>query len=213
MDCMEGMKEFPDKYFELAIVDPPYGINEDSDKIRQYNSKSCEAWKGRKPKEYTKKNWDTERPTQEYFNELIRVSKNQIVWGGNYFTDMLHPTGAWIVWDKQVVMPTFSDAELAWCSIKNSVKIARVLWAGYRKCEEVERIHPTQKPVALYEWLLQHYAKQGDKILDTHVGSGSSFIACYNMGFDIWGCELDKDYCNDAIKRLEEHKAQIRWEL
>lgn len=213
MDCMVGMKECPDKHFDLAIVDPPYGIGEDGDKIREYNSKSCESWKGRKPKEYNKKDWDGLRPSKEYFKELQRVSKNQIIWGGNYFADMLKPTGSWIVWDKQVVMPTFSDGEMAWCSMKNSLKIVQFLWAGYRKCEEVDRIHPTQKPVALYKWLLKNYAKEGDKILDTHVGSASSLIACYDMGFDYVGFELDEDYYNMAQKRIEENKAQFRMEL
>ena len=209
MDCMEAMKEIPDKFFDLAIVDPPYGIGEDGDKIKEYNSKPCEDWKGRKPKEYNKKNWDNARPNKEYFLELQRVSANQIIWGGNYFSDMLKPTGSWVVWDKQVVMPTFSDGEMAWCSMKNSLKIARFLWAGYRKCEVTERFHPTQKPVALYEWLLNNYAKQGDKILDTHVGSASSLIACHNLGFDYVGFELDPDYYNQATKRLERHKSQL----
>jgi site-specific DNA-methyltransferase (adenine-specific) len=209
MDCMEGMKQIPDNYFDLAIVDPPYGIGEDVDKIRDYNSKSCESWKGRKPKKYIKKQWDNCRPTIEYFRELQRVSKNQIIWGGNYFADLLKPTGSWIVWDKQVVMPTFSDGELAWCSYKNSVKFARFLWAGYRKCEETKRFHPTQKPIALYKWLLKNYAKEGDKILDTHVGSASSLIACYDLGFEYLGFELDEDYFKEATKRLEAHKSQL----
>jgi site-specific DNA-methyltransferase (adenine-specific) len=207
-DCMVGMKRYGDKHFSLAIVDPPYGIGEDGDKIREYNSKSCEAWKGRKPKEYNKKDWDNERPSPEYFAELQRVSKNQIIWGGNYFADMLKPTGSWIVWDKQVVMPTFSDGEMAWCSIKNSLKIVKFLWAGYRKCEEVERIHPTQKPVALYQWLLKNYAKPGDKILDTHGGSMSSVIACINMGFSITALEIDKDYFEAGCDRIKRHLAQ-----
>lgn len=207
-DCMIGMARYPDKYFDLAIVDPPYGIGEDVDKIRDYNTKSCKAWKGRKPKTYEGKGWDSATPNTEYFIELFRVSRNQIIWGGNYFSDMLPPTGAWVIWDKQVVMPTFSDGELAWCSINNSIKIARFLWAGYRKCEETDRFHPTQKPVALYKWLLKNYAKQGDKILDTHVGSASSLIACYDMGFDAVGFELDPDYYKASKRRLDDFMRQ-----
>lgn len=203
IDCMEFMKTLPDKAFELAIVDPPYGIGEDGGRLKEYNSKQ-----GRKPKEYTKKNWDNATPNKEYFLELQRVSVNQIIWGGNYFSDMLNPTGSWVVWDKQVVMPTFSDGEMAWCSMRNSLKIARFLWAGYRKCEETERFHPTQKPVKLYEWLLTHYAKQGDKILDTHLGSGSSRIAAYNLGFDFVGCEIDEDYFKAQEERFARHTAQ-----
>jgi len=209
VDCMEVLKLMPDKSIDLCIVDPPYGIGEDSDKIREYNSKSCEAWRGRKPKEYVKKNWDNATPNIEYFTELQRVSKNQIIWGGNYFSDILRPTGSWIIWDKQVVMPTFSDGEMAWCSMRNSLKIVQFLWAGYRKCEEVDRIHPTQKPVKLYEWILNNYAKQGDKILDTHVGSASSLIACHNLGFQYVGFELDKEYYEQSLKRLETAKKQV----
>ena len=211
MDCMEGMAQIPDKYFELAIVDPPYGIGWDKDNLEKYNSNPCKDWEGRKPKGYKEKNWDNTKPTNEYFNELNRVSKYQIIWGGNYFTDNLPPSGGWIVWDKGVVMPTFSDGELAWTNSKNNLKIVKMLWAGYRKCEETSRIHPTQKPVALYKWLLSNYAKPGDKILDTHVGSGSSFIAAYDLGFDIMGFEIDEDYWQAANKRLTEHTAQIQF--
>lgn len=137
---------------------------------------------------------------------MNRVSKNQIIWGGNYFN--LKPTGGWIVWDKGVVMPTFSDGEMAWQSLSNSMKIIKLLWAGYRKCEETSRIHPTQKPVKLYEWLLDNYAKEGDKILDTHLGSGSIALACHNRKFDLDAWEIDEEYYNNANKRLEQHMAQ-----
>jgi site-specific DNA-methyltransferase (adenine-specific) len=207
-DCMDYMATLPDKAFELAIVDPPYGIGEDGDKIREYNSKACDSWKSRKPKEYTKKEWDTKPPSPEYFQELFRVSKNQIIWGGNFFTDNLPVSGGWIVWDKMVVMPTFSDGELAWCSFGDSVKFARFLWAGYRKCEETERFHPTQKPVALYKWLLSRYAKPGDRILDTHGGSGSICIACHDLGYDLTWMELDADYYAAAVARYQNHAAQ-----
>jgi site-specific DNA-methyltransferase (adenine-specific) len=205
-DCLEAMKEMPDNTYDLAIVDPPYGIGWDKDNLEQYNSKSCDAWKGRKPKGYTKKDWDSKTPSKEYFNQLNRVSKNQIIWGGNYFN--LKPTGGWIVWDKGVVMPTFSDGEMAWQSLSNSMKIIKLLWAGYRKCEETSRIHPTQKPVKLYEWLLDNYAKEGDKILDTHLGSGSIALACHNRKFDLDAWEIDQEYYNNANKRLEQHMAQ-----
>ena len=207
-DNMDLMAELGEKEIPLAIVDPPYGIGEDSDKISEYNSKPCESWTSRRPKKYDKKEWDNKPPSQEYFNELIRVSKKQIIWGGNYFTDKLPASGGWIVWDKMVVMPTFSDGELAWCSFGDSVKFARFLWAGYRKCEEVERFHPTQKPVALYKWLLSRYAKPTDIILDTHGGSGSIVIACHDLGFPLVWIELDKDYYTDAVKRFKTHASQ-----
>lgn len=202
-DCMHYMKTLDDNAFDLAIVDPPYGIGWDGDNLKDYNSNPCAAWKNRKPKGYAEKDWDSNRPDKLYFDELFRVSKNQIIWGGNYFLNMLQPTGSWIIWDKQVVMPTFSDGELAWCSMKNSVKFVRLLWAGYRKCEKTNRIHPTQKPVKLYDWLLANYAKPGDKILDTHLGSGSSAIAAHYAGHDFVGCELDKDYFEAAKKRVD----------
>ena len=207
-DNMDLMSRYDDNHFELAIVDPPYGIGWDGDNLESYNSTSCESWKGRKPKGYAKKNWDNEIPSKEYFIELKRVSKNQIIWGGNYFN--LKPTGGWIVWDKGVVMPTFSDGEMAWQSLTNSLKIIKLLWAGYRKCEETNRIHPTQKPIKLYEWLLMNYAKKGDKILDTHLGSGSIAIACHNLSFDLTACELDKEYYESAMKRIKQHQAQLR---
>lgn len=191
MDCMQGMKEFPDKYFELAIVDPPYGIGASKDVVRH---------------KHNKKDWDIP-PTQEYFVELFRVSQNQIIWGGNYFN--LPTNRCFVVWDKFISEDfSLAMAEYAWTSFDKLAKIVRMATP-----KDGGKIHPTQKPVALYEWLLQHYAKQGDKILDTHVGSGSSFIACYNMNFDILGFEIDKDYFDAANKRIEEHKAQIRWDL
>ena len=207
-DCMEVMAGFPDGYFDLAIVDPPYGIGWDGDNLAEYNTKSCDAWKGRKPKGYERKSWDDSRPGKEYFEELKRVSKNQIVWGGNYFSDHLPPSGGWIVWDKQVVMPTFSDGELAWNSVKNSVQFIRLLWAGYRKCEETSRIHPTQKPVKLYSWLLATYAKPGQRVLDTHLGSGSHAIAAHYAGIHLTACEIDPDYFHAAKARIERETRQ-----
>lgn len=189
MDCMEGMKQFPDKYFELAIVDPPYGIGISENPVRQAHAK---------------KQWDKNIPPNEYFKELVRVSKNQVIWGGNYFD--LPPTQNYIVWDK--VQPhdfSLAMCELAWCSIQKPIKMFT-----YSVLRERNKIHPTQKPVKLYEWLLTNYAKQGDKILDTHVGSASSLIACYNLGFDYIGFEIDADYYAAACKRMELERKQMK---
>lgn len=202
MDCMEYMKELPDKAFDLAIVDPPYGIKRD-------NGFGGFGGFG-KPiarKKY-KGDWDSSRPDDSYFIELLRVSKQQIIWGGNFFTDQIPQANHWIFWDKQNTMPTFGDGELAWTSFdRNSVKRHILQYNGLLG-KELERIHPTQKPVKLYEWLLTNYAKPGQRILDTHLGSGSSAIAAHNLGFDFVGMELDKDYYEAAVKRFEKHKAQ-----
>jgi site-specific DNA-methyltransferase (adenine-specific) len=200
---MDLMKEFPDKYFELAIVDPPYGIKRDK------GFKGFEGFGGfGKPiarKKYNGK-WDEATPEREYFQELFRISQNQIIWGGNFFTDKLHQNNHWIFWDKINTMPTFGDGELAWTSFKrNSVKQVTIQYNGLLG-KEFERIHPTQKPVALYKWLLQNYAKAGDKILDTHLGSMSSVIACYDEKYDITGSELDADYFTAGMERVEIHK-------
>jgi site-specific DNA-methyltransferase (adenine-specific) len=196
MDCMEGMSKFPDKYFELAIVDPPYGNN---DAIGIINSNSHSANR----KEY--KQFKNIAPDENYFNELKRVSKNQIIWGANYFGIK----GGMICWNKEGSV--FGEAELAYCSIFNSVKIYKHTWNGMLQenmKQKETRIHPTQKPVALYRWLLQNYAKKGDKILDTHVGSGSSLIACWEEGFEYCGFELDEDYYKAACNRIEQVQAQ-----
>ena len=208
MDCMEGMKEIPDKYFDLAIVDPPYGIGasekNSTDKKQSKNSATNSKY-------YGDQKWDDNVPVKEYFEELIRVSKNQIIWGVNYYPyDFL--VGGRIYWDKRVTMPTYSNGELAYCSLINSIKSVSITWHGMlqedMKNKEI-RIHPTQKPVALYHWLLNNYAEKGDKILDTHVGSASSLIACHDMGFEYLGFELDEDYYRMASERLEAHKAQL----
>lgn len=193
MDCMEGMKQFHDKFFELAIVDPPYGI-----KVGQMNMGSRQTVKPDKNKK-----WDDQIPKAEYFQELMRVSKNQIIWGGNYFH--LPPTRGFIVWDKAESMygRSFAECELAWTSFDVSARMYK------RSPNDSERIHPTQKPIALYKWLLTNYAKKGDKILDTHVGSASSLIACHDLGFDYIGFELDKEYFEKANERLELVKKQI----
>lgn len=204
MDCMEGMKEYPDKYFDLAIVDPPYGIGMDGGNIGGSNLG--------KAKDYTKKQWDDKAPDKEYFNELIRASKKQIIWGANHFISKIpFDSSCWVVWDK-LNSGNFADCELAYTNFDTAVRKFEFRWNGMlqgnMKNKEI-RIHPTQKPVALYKWLLQNYAKEGDKILDTHVGSASSLIACHDMGFDYIGFELDKEYFNKATERLEKHKSQL----
>lgn len=193
-DNMELMSRYPDKYFDLAICDPPYGIGEDGGKARTRGSKNTNG---------KKKGWDNKRPNDEYFIELIRVCKNQIIWGGNYFADLLPASRCWLYWQKNMG-GDFADGELAWTSFD------KVLKQYTKRSETFERIHPTQKPVALYKWLLDKYAKQGDKILDTHLGSGSIAIACHDYGFDLTACELDKEYFDKAMERINNHIAQIK---
>ena len=208
-DNMELMARYEDNYFDLAIVDPPYGIDVGNDDRQGKKFKASAA----KRKNYGKKDWDTYTPPKDYFLELKRVSKHQIIWGVNYYEYDLFKGGR-IYWDK-VTAENYSnsDGELAYCSKINSVKSYKFMWNGMlqgdMKNKEV-RIHPTQKPVKLYEWLLMNYAKDGYRILDTHLGSGSIAIACHNLGYDLTACELDKDYYNAAIKRIEQHKAQQR---
>jgi len=199
IDCMEYMKGLPDKAFDLAIVDPPYGISVNMNAGRK---KTAAA------KKRDNKKWDSVSPSSDYFNELFRVSKNQVIWGGNYF--QLPLTGAWIFWDKCVAAEaSFSDGELAWRSFGNTLVKCVIPWSGFIGSDGL-RIHPTQKPVKLYEWLLTNYAKQGDKILDTHLGSGSSAIAAHNMGFEFVGTELDADYFKAAQERFNSHIMQQR---
>jgi len=209
MDCMEYMATLPDKAFDLAIVDPPYGIGEDGGKKIVWktrpNSKNI-------PIKHIAKGWDN-KPSKNYFTELFRVSREQIIWGGNYFTDLLPVSGRWIVWDKMIEVAFFTTCELAWCSPRNNqIKRFRIhpfhnLHGGKYKH------HPTQKPVALYQWLLKNYAKPGDRILDTHLGSGSSAIAADIMGFDFVGIEIDEDYYKAAVDRFNRHKQQLTLEL
>ena len=209
MDCMEALQAAPDNYWDLAIVDPPYGINRDKEVIKEYTEKRLCKWKKPKHKNYIKKDWDKQPPNKIYFDELFRVSKKQIIWGANYFNEYLPTTGGRIIWDKKTSMPTFSQGEIAFISCIKSVKFFRFLWNGFAKAEPINRIHPTEKPVALYTWLLSKYAKKGDKILDTHLGSGSSAIAAHKAGYDFWGYEIDKDYFNAASKRLKEVQKQL----
>jgi site-specific DNA-methyltransferase (adenine-specific) len=193
---MAVMARYPDKYFDLAVVDPPYGINAASKigGIGGVNKNGNAKWKNQKLNNYLAKDWDSEPPKIEYFYELFRVSKNQIVWGANHFISrMPYDSASWIVWDKKT-SGNFSDCELAWSSIGGSVRKFEWLWNGFQKQRPEERIHPTQKPVALYDWILQNYATEGQNILDTHVGSGSSRIAAYKGGFNFTGFEIDPEY-------------------
>jgi site-specific DNA-methyltransferase (adenine-specific) len=190
-DCMIGMARYPDKYFDLAIVDPPYGI--DRNGMNMGNSVFNKD----------DKKWDNSIPTNEYFIELFRVSKNQIIWGGNYFP--LPQSQYFAIWDKGETMygRDFAECEFAWVK-SGGTRI-------YKKSpKQPERIHPTQKPIALYKWLLHNYAKQDDKILDTHLGSGSSRIAAYDMGFDFTAFELDKEYFHAQEKRFHQFKSQLK---
>jgi len=186
-DCMEVMKDFKDNEFDLAIVDPPYGLDKSSMqgagklKHRILNMSNTD--------------WDIP-PKREYFNELFRISKNQIIWGGNYFIDNLTGTRCFIIWDKKQFMPTFSACEFAWTSFNKPSKI-------FTSRGELDKIHPTQKPIKLYEWILENYAKEGDKILDTHLGSGSIAIACHYAGHDLTGIEIDKEYFDSAKYRID----------
>ena len=194
-DCMKGMKRYPDKYFDLAIVDPPYGLGtRTTDGGTRKNSLT------KFMKDIRRTNWDNEIPSESYFNTLFNFSKNQIIWGGNYFA--LPPCRNFIVWDKMTFIPTMSRVEMAWTSFNTPAKLIEI------NSNNCSRIHPTQKPVKLYEWILLNYAKPGDKILDTHVGSGSSRIAAYKHGFDYVGFEIDKEYFEAQGKRFNEFKAQ-----
>jgi len=195
---MELMARYEDNHFDLAIVDPPYGIG----------ASNMTMGKG-KNKKWDKKSWDNETPNDEYFVELFRVSKNQIIWGGNYFS--LPLTSGWLFWDKERGKNvSFADGELAWASCSNVLRKISCRYDGFIGADYDGRIHPTQKPIKLYEWLLMNYAKEGDKILDTHLGSGSIAIACHNLGFDLTACELDKEYYEASMKRLNEHTSQLR---
>jgi site-specific DNA-methyltransferase (adenine-specific) len=221
-DNMLLMARYPDNYFDLAIVDPPYGIGAGKQSV------SSSKMKGRKNSIIKRSNlkskeWDNEIPNQEYFIELFRVSKEQIIWGGNYFP--LPLINSWIVWNKLQLLETRSDGEMAWTSFQRPLKIVPLLQDGFKRGQNVgynqpviynepfsgkQTIHPTQKPVALYKWILDKYANQGDKILDTHLGSGSIAIACHDYGFDLTACELDKEYFDKAMQRIKNHTNQTK---
>ena len=206
-DNMELMARYPDNYFELAVVDPPYGIGEDGEKNHSRGGLA-------KATRYTPKDWDSKAPDRQYFEELKRVSKNQIIFGANHFIDNIPNANSscWIVWDKDNT-GDFADSELGYTSFKTAVRNFKWRWNGMLQQNmknKQKRIHPTEKPIQLYEWLLMNYAKEGDKILDTHLGSGSIAVACHNLGYDLTACELDKDYYEAAIKRLDQHRSQQR---
>jgi site-specific DNA-methyltransferase (adenine-specific) len=202
-DNMELMARYEDNHFDLAIVDPPYGID------RSGQEETFTKNRKHKRKHHNKKQWDNETPTKEYFNELFRVSKNQIIWGANYFVEYLTKgTMGWVFWYKGQEGLTMSDGEIAFTSFQKATRQININRGFIAK--NGGSIHPTQKPVKLYEWLLMNYAEEGQKILDTHLGSGSIAIACHNLGYDLTACELDKEYYDAAIKRIEQHKKQIR---
>lgn len=222
-DCLPAMKKMADNQYSLAIVDPPYGIKADRAFVRK--TPAIDPRNNRpiitKPKKVG--NWDNERPNKEYFIELLRVSKNQIIWGGNYFADLLPAKSCWIVWDKVNGESDQADCELAWTSFNTAVRQIEYMWCiaqgkslkqgriaqGNNKLWE-KKLHPTQKPVKLYKWLLKKYAKEGDKILDTHGGSMSIAIACWDYDYDLDLYEIDRDYFEAGKKRLETHKAQLQ---
>lgn len=194
-DCLVEMKKIDTNYFDLAIVDPPYGIEVNKMTLGggKYKNKG--------------KTWDSETPPQDYFDELFRISKNQIIWGANYMIDKIKkPSMGWIYWDKMNGDSDFSDGELAFTSFKRALRS----YKHHLSMDRSKRFHPTQKPIKLYEWLLINYAKEGDRIIDTHLGSGSIAIACHNLGFDLIAYEIDVEYFNAAKKRLEEHQSQLR---
>jgi len=202
-DNMLLMARYPDNHFELAIVDPPYGIARDGQE-ETFTKNRKQKWR----KHHKQKKWDNATPKKEYFDELKRVSKNQIIWGANYFVEFLNKgTMGWVFWYKGQEGLTMSDGEIAFTSFQKATRQININRGFISK--NGGSIHPTQKPVKLYEWLLMNYAKEGDKILDTHLGSGSIAIACHNLKYDLTACELDKEYYDAAIKRIEQHKQQL----
>lgn len=203
-NCMEAMKAAPDKFWDLAIVDPPYGISIASEGVLHNNSRFQRGFN--KNKTYKKVKWDSSIPDEEYFLELFRVSRFQIIWGGNFFFNYLSSQRGYIIWYKRGkdTNPNFSPCEFAWTNCEGLPKVFFFDWIGFGYINSGEtKIHPTQKPIALYQWLLKNYASPGNKILDTHLGSGSSRIAAYQMGFDFWGYEIDKDYFEGQEKRFK----------
>ena len=208
MDCMELMREYPDNHFDLAVVDPPYGIDAASDKRggQQHGKAAAPS------KSYGAKAWDKIAPDTEYFAEITRVSKNQIVWGANHLMDKIAKgSSSWIVWDKQNGDNGYADAELAYTSHKTACRVFRYRWAGMLQGDmknKETRIHPTQKPVKLYDWIFANYAEKGMTILDTHMGSGSIAIAAHYAGMHLTACELDEDYFKAACERIDRETRQ-----
>jgi len=202
MDCIAGMKHYPDKFFDLAVVDPPYGIGVDGQKLSV-----CKNPKHNR-KEHTQKDWDSEIPAMKYFTELFRVSKHQIIWGANYFVEHLnYGSKGWIVWFKGQQGLTMSDAELAYSNFDKPTRVATINRVELLKDGT---IHPTQKPVKLYDWVFEHYAERGQRVLDTHLGSGSSRIAANKAGLDFVGFEIDEDYFNASEDRFKKFVSQTR---
>jgi site-specific DNA-methyltransferase (adenine-specific) len=201
-DNMLLMSRFPDNHFDLAIVDPPYGIGADK---AQNNGGEKFGYK-----KYKDSDWDNSIPSEEFFIELQRVSKNQIIWGGNYMTEYLKPSMGWVIWDKGQRDFSLADGEMAWTSFNKAMRIFEFSRSSCIKSNNtaIEKFHPTAKPFELYKWLLDKYAKPGDKILDTHLGSGSIAIACHDYGFELTACELDSEYYDKAIQRIKNHVSQ-----
>ncbi len=202
-DCLEYMKELPDNYFDLIITDPPYGLKQDKDQKRKSGYKGKNQFAIRK--DYGESDWDDSIPSKEVFEEMMRVSKNQIIFGGNYFIEHLYNTSCWIVWDKDNGMNDFADCELAWTSFSKAIRKFKYRWQGMlqenMKWKE-KREHPTQKPVPLARWILEKFANEGDKIFDPFAGSGSFLVACKQKGFDCVGCEINEKYCKIIKQRL-----------
>jgi site-specific DNA-methyltransferase (adenine-specific) len=227
MDCMIGMKEYPDKYFDLAIVDPPYGIGE-SKKAKSRPNYAIQKNGSRlfvsTARKHSVKQWDNKRPDKEYFDELLRVSKNQIIWGGNHFADLLPARSGWIVWDKVNSKADQSDCELAWTSFKCGVRQIEYMWNGFLQGRSLEqgrtaqgnkklnepRLQPAHKPILLYKWILEKYGDGVKTVLDTHVGSGSSRIACHAAGIDFTGFEIDTEYFNNQEERFSKHLESLK---
>jgi len=208
MDCLKAMQDMKDNQYDLAIVDPPYGLKEDGKKNHS-RSKLASTTK------FKPKKWDRRPPNIDYFIQLKRISKKCIIWGANHFINNIpnNNSSCWLVWNKQNGKTDFADCELAYTNFKTSVRMFSFRWQGMLQGNmknKEKRIHPTQKPVQLYKWILQNYAKEGDTILDTHLGSGSIAVACHDMGFSLDGYELDTDYFNSACKRLKEHQRQLK---
>ena len=205
IDCLEYMRTLPDKAFQLAIADPPYGIDADRSQKQRAGIQAGHA--AAPSKDYGNSEWDSKAPDKEWFDELRRISKHQIIWGANHFISRIPiDSSCWIVWDKDNGDNTYADCELAWTSFPTAVRRLRYKWHGMLQenmAQKEERIHPTQKPVALYAWLLKNYAKPGDRIFDPMMGSQSSRIAAYKMGFDYVGCELDKEYFEKGCERFD----------
>jgi DNA modification methylase len=212
-DCLEFMKQLPDKCVDLVLTDPPYGIGFDGENVsmscgmrKNGSQRVCNKWSAPKAKGYERKEWDSEPPKQEIFDEIFRVSKKQIIWGGNYFD--LPQSGGWLVWDKGVVMPTLSKCELAWTGFMGHIEIIHYLWAGFLKAKPEEREHPTQKPVEVIGWAAG-FAPDGI-VFDPFMGSGTTAVACERLGRKWFGCELEPKYCEIANKRIEAERSQLK---